>query len=153
MSRREQLLKPSDWRPRRVLVTGYYDGPTEGIIDFGNDIGVFCFKAIAFDFDREMRVLKLVRVASEQLEAILTSLTSALGPPKWPFWVPIWNSEDEDVRRSTAAELDTFCAAGEAVMAVLTDEAIEQCFAVREIDERSESVVKDWLSFFRDSSS
>ena len=130
-------------------MTGYYDGPTEGIIDFGDAVRVFCFKAVAFDFDRQMRVSKLARVPSgEQLEWIVESLSSSLGPPKWPFWVPIWDFSDESERLRVEAELDAFCAAGETVMAVLTDEALEKCFAVRKIDRHSELVVSDWFSLF-----
>lgn len=129
-------------------MTGYYDGPTDGIIDFGDDLGVYCFQAIAFDFNRGKRVLKLDRVRSEQLESILTSLSSALGPPKWPFWVPMWNFSDESARRRVEAELDAFCADGQTVLAVLTDDALETCFAVRRMDPHAESAVSDWPAFF-----
>lgn len=141
-------MTPSDWHPRRVVVTGYYDGPTEGIIDFGDDIGVYCFEAVAFDFGREMRVLKLARVASEQLESVLETLCSALGPPRWPFWVPMWSFSDEKTQRSTEDQLDAFCAKGETVAAALTNDTVEKCFAIRKIDEHSAAVMSDWLSFF-----
>lgn len=148
MTQQVDTLTPSDWHPRRVVVTGYYDGLTEGIIDFGDGSGVYCFKVMAFDFDREMRVSKLIRVPSEQLESILKTFPSTLGPPEWPFWVPIWNVSDESARRATEAELDAFCARGKTVAAVLTDDTLEKCFAIRKIDEDSETLVSDWLSLF-----
>jgi hypothetical protein len=150
MTPQEHTITPSDWHPRRVVVTGYYDGPTEGIIHFGDDIGIYCFKAVAFDFDREMRVLKLSRVTSEQFESVLHMFPSTLGQPEWPFWVPIWNASgaDENARRTTATEIDALCARGEPVAAVLTDDTIEKCLAIRKIDAHSDSVIVDWLSLF-----
>ncbi len=148
MTQQEHTITPSDWHPRRVIVTGYYDGPTDGIIDFGDDVGVYCFEVVAFDNDRERRVSKLARVASEPLESIVTTLTSAIGPPTWPFWLPIWRFSDENTRRTAEAEIDVFCAAGETALAVLTDDTLEKCFAIRKTDEQSASIVSDWLSLF-----
>jgi len=129
-------------------VTGYYDGPTEGLMDFGEHIGVYCFKAVAFDFDRERRVLRLGRVGSEQFEAVVTALCAAIGSPKWPFWVPIWNFADGDTRLRIEADLDALCATSATSIFALTDEALEKCFATRTIDEQSASRVNDWMSIF-----
>lgn len=85
MNQQESTFAPSDWNPQRVIVTAYYDGPTEGFIDLGVGTGIYYFKTVAHDFNRAMRVLKLARVAVEQLESVLASLVSALGPPTWPF--------------------------------------------------------------------
>jgi hypothetical protein len=141
-------MTPVEWQPRRVVVTGYYDGPTEGIIDFGEGVGVYCFKAVAFDYDRGTRVLKLSRVAAGQLESILETLSSALGPPRWPFWVPIWSFNDEEIQRMVEKQLDDYCAKGELAMVALTDDTIGKCFAIRKAHEYSESAVNDWLSLF-----
>jgi hypothetical protein len=144
------MMTSAEWQPRRVLVTGYYDGPTEGVIDFGDAIGVYCFQAMAFDFEREMRVLKLTRVSSERLESLVRTLSSSVGPPQWPFWVPIWNFSDESAKAAAEGELDATCAAGETELAALTDDTIEKCYALRNIDEQSVPVVNDWLSLFRE---
>lgn len=126
------MFAPSDWNPRRVIVTGYYDGPEEGIIDLG-DHGIFCFEAVAFDFDGQTRLFKLSRVAPEGFESIVATISSSLGPPTWPFWLPIWKFSTESARRTAEAEIDAVCASGEAAMTVLTDEAMERCLEVREI--------------------
>jgi hypothetical protein len=148
MTRREEMMTSADWVPRRVLVTGYYDGPTEGIIDFGDEFGVFCFKEAAFDNEREVRVLKLARVAPEPFEAIIGALRSNLGPPKWPFWVPMWKFSDENARLAIESELNAYCATGKLMLAVLTDDALGKCFAVRTIDEQVRATASDWLSLF-----
>jgi len=148
MLRPKHVMTSAEWHPRKTVVTGYYDGPTEGIIDFGDNAGAYCFKTVAFDFDREMRVLKLARVSSDQLESVLTTLSSFLGPPKWPFWVPIWTFNDESARAVAEGELDALCAAGETELVVLTDDTIEKCYAIRKIDEQSASGVSEWLSLF-----
>lgn len=148
MTERNRMMKPSDWSPRRVVVTGYYDGPTEGIIDFGDDVGVFCFEEVAFDNDRQIRVSKLSRVRSAQLESLIDALSSALGPPKWPFWMPTWRFEDENVRRRLEAELDEFCATAEPTLAVLTDDTLKKCLAMRRLDVPLPSLGSDWLALF-----
>ena len=148
MTEPKPMIEPADWRPRRVIVTGYYDGPTEGIIDLGDDVGVFCFEEVAFDNGRQTRVSKLSRVPAEQLESIIAALSSALGPPKWPLWMPMWQFEDENLRLKIEAELDAFCARAEATVAVLTDDTLKKCFAIRSIDERLPPAGSDWLALF-----
>jgi hypothetical protein len=150
MLKSDHAMTSVDWQPYRTLVTGYYDGPTEGVIDFGDDVGIYCFKAVEFDFDREMRVLKLTRVFSErsEFESVLTTLSASLGPPKWPVWVPIWEFSDESAKAVAESALDTLCATGETVLMVLTDDTTDKCYAIHKIDEGSSSDVKHWLSFF-----
>ena len=148
MTRRQKMMTPAEWIPRRVLVTGYYDGPTEGIVDFGDELGVFCFKEVAFDNERQVRVSKLARVAPEPFESIIAALCSNLGPAKWPFWVPIWAFNNEVSRLAIESDLNAYCATGKAMLAVLTDDALEKCFAIRAIDEQVESKESDWLSLF-----
>ena len=150
MTEPKRMMTPDDWNPRRVLVTGYYDGPTEGIIDLGGNVGVFCFEEVAFDNDRQTRVSKLSPVPVEQLESIIAALSSALGSPKWPFWMPLWRFEDENVRREIEAELDALCTTTEATTAVLTDDTLKKCFAVRRLDEHLPSAGSDWLALFDD---
>ena len=141
-------MTTADWIPRRVLVTRYYDGPTQGILDLGDEVGVFCFKEMAFDNDRQVRVSKLARVAPEPFESIISALSSNLGRPRWPFWVPLWNFSNETARLAIEADLEAYCATGEAMFAVLTDDALERCFAIQTIDEQVRSMDRDWLSLF-----
>jgi hypothetical protein len=142
------MMKPSDWNPRRVLVTGYFDGPTAGIIDLGDEFGVFCFEEVAFDNDRQARVFRLSAVPSNLFQIIINALSSVFGPPKWPFWMPIWQFEDENVRCTIESQLDALCARAEVTLAVLTNDSLKKCFGVRRVDQYLPSAASDWLSLF-----
>jgi hypothetical protein len=55
---------------------------------------------------------------------------------------------DDETRRGIEDQLDAVVATSHPVMAVLTDDTIEKCVAVRKIDERTGDLVNDWLSLF-----
>jgi hypothetical protein len=142
------MLKPSDWNPQRVLVTGYFDGATTGIIDLGDSSGIFCLEEVAFDSDRETRVVCLSAVPRHLFEPIVDALSSVFGPPKWPFWVPIWQFDDENVRRNIESQLDALCEGVAVTLVVLTDDSLERCLAVRTVDGYMPSAATDWLQLF-----
>jgi hypothetical protein len=165
MSESEFMLNPSDWNPRRVLVTGYFDGPTAGIIDFGAPLDVFCFDEMAFDSERATRVSRLSAVPSDAFEPIVDALSLVFGPPKWPFWIPIWQFADESgahvvakreehlldlesMRQNIESQIDALCATAKVTLAVLTDESLEKCFGVRRLDQSLPSSASDWLHLF-----
>lgn len=148
MSEPKLMLKPSDWNPHRVLVTGYFDGPTEGIIDLGEPIGVFCFDEMAFDAERETRVSRLSAVPIDLFERIVDALSSVFGPPKWPFWIPLWQFEDENVKRKIESQLDALRARAVVTLAVLTDDSLEKCLGVQGLDQYAPSSASEWFQLF-----
>ncbi|HLW67503.1 MAG TPA: hypothetical protein VKS79_19465 [Gemmataceae bacterium] len=95
----------------RVIALGYYDGPTEGILQFGDAGPVFRFELLeqsesAESDELDVRVYGLYPLAQDSL----MRLVAALAPykqPTWPIWCPTWTFPSDEVRHSMDQEIAT----------------------------------------------
>src|SRR6266487_451287 len=94
------LHEGTDYRSpfTKVLALGYYDGPTNGVLQCGDGGQVYKFDLIEGPFSTEeglwdMRVFALAPLPGSAL-ARLAEGYSSFWAPRWPLWVPIWSFSD-----------------------------------------------------------
>lgn len=67
----------------RLLATGYYDGPTDGIVECGECQTLYAFHKIDWDEGQDLRVFSLAPTYGSFNDIENNSPTKA----KWPSWV------------------------------------------------------------------
>jgi len=107
----------------RVLILGYYDGATNGVLQFGQEGPVYRFDWIdearnADGYDvRTYELRPLPGDALEQLVAILKPYHQA----DWPMWCPLWTFPSEEARLAVEQAFDKILdAAGPASNTLIT---------------------------------
>ena len=94
--------------PSRVIALGYYDGPTEGAIEFA-DGDVYRFSMP--DEDNQLASQSTVRryelspLAPDAIDRIATTL-APFCRPAWPFWFPQWNFPSREVEDAISTAVD-----------------------------------------------
>jgi hypothetical protein len=84
---REGRNYPSPFQ--KVLALGYYDGPTEGLLQCVSG-SVYRFHLLAWDeATQDLRVFGLAALPSAAFTQ-LVALYAPTQPPRWPTWVPSW---------------------------------------------------------------
>jgi hypothetical protein len=94
--------------PPRILILGFYDGPTNGVIQFGDGGPVFEFKWVDEDASAA-RTFSLARLPSGALDR----LTATIAPhiePTWPVWFPVWRFASKEVQLAVEAVVDAVLA-------------------------------------------
>jgi hypothetical protein len=90
----------------RVFVTGYYDGPTNGVLQLGLDGPVYLFEQRDEDVvSPDMRTYDLRRLPRETL-ARITDLLAPYHTPTWPVWCPKWTFPTECAKAEVEEGLD-----------------------------------------------
>lgn len=106
----------------RVLVLGYHDGATDGIILFADAGPTFRFE-LADGADvlpgATTRRYTLRPLPAGSLDRLVVAL-APLGPAAWPVWCPIWRFPSEEVRGQVEAVVDEVLAAAGPPAAELT---------------------------------
>lgn len=99
--------------PPRVIVLGFYDGPTDGVIQFGDHGPVFRFEMPEQDDQlarhagsREYHFCPLPPDALDRVTAVI----SAYVPPTEPVWFPVWRFPTPEIERSVSAAVDAILA-------------------------------------------
>lgn len=96
---REGLCDPSPIH--RVMAFGWYDGPEEGILQFGDHGPDFRFATLfkqKESDDAETWVYGLFPLPEGSLQRVVDGLSKFVHP-RWPCWVPIWKfPTDGDTR-------------------------------------------------------
>jgi hypothetical protein len=96
---------------RRVLILGYYDGATDGVLEA--DTGdVYRFDLLnethnPEGLDHRSFALRLLPAGS------LDRLTEAIGPhipPTWPVWLPVWRFPNDATRQDVEQTVDAVLA-------------------------------------------
>src|SRR5579884_2430380 len=88
----------------KMVVLGFYDGPTSGVAECTHCDSVYVFDTLAWDDAQDMRIYALSSLPREAMDELVNLLSVATSEaPRWPVWVPIWRftspvSEDH-VRR------------------------------------------------------
>ena len=94
----------------RVLVLGYYDGATDGVMEFGEAVYRFD-PADEGDLvpDVVVRRYTLRPVPADALDRLAAAL-ALLGPATWPVWCPRWQFPTADDQRAAEAAVDAILA-------------------------------------------
>lgn len=75
----------------KVIALGWYDGPIEGFAQCAACGRGFHFDLGAWDDTRRARIYEL-HTLPEGAFAAAASVLAALGPARWPMWVPHWDT-------------------------------------------------------------
>jgi hypothetical protein len=92
----------------RVLVLGYYDGATDGVIELGPG------KVYRFDLTEEVhlvvgrdeRTYTLRPLPTDALDRIVAVIAPFHQEPLWPAWAPLWTFPTEADDDRATAEVD-----------------------------------------------
>lgn len=77
---------------QKILAFGYYDGPTEGVLQCG-DGQTYRFDLLAWEPEtQDLRVFCLSPLPSPAWEQLI-ALCAAQESPHWPVWVVGWHEE------------------------------------------------------------
>ena len=105
-------------KPTRTIVLGYYDGPTDGVIQFGEQGPVFHFsmpdEEQQLASEAKTRVFLLQPMPGDSIERI-TALLEPFVASKWPMWCPKWKFPSPQIESEIDSRMDTILSeAGEA---------------------------------------
>jgi hypothetical protein len=140
----------------RILVLGYYDGPTNGVLQCGEAGAVYKFDFV-YDLvdglsspeDRllELRVYSLAPLPAKALTE-LASAYSRFWPPRWPVWVPIWhfgNKDDEEAMNRLTDQV--LRQAGPVNWVVASFDLTGTIRAAKSVTPQDLARITDWLAF------
>lgn len=91
--------------PPRMVILGYYDGPTDGVIQFGEHGPVFQFTMP--DEERQLgsragtREYHLRPLPADALDR-LAAVISPYHAPSWPTWFPLWRFPSPEIEQSVS---------------------------------------------------
>ncbi len=92
----------------RVLILGYYDGATDGVLQLGEGERSYRFAMLqggesAEESDgREFQLRPLPPESWDRLVAIIGEHI----PPSWPNWAPLWRFPSPEIQCDVEAEVD-----------------------------------------------
>ena len=90
----------------RVFVTGYYDGPTNGVLQLGPAGPVYRFDQRDEDIDSpDTRTYELRKLPNDSLTRIV-DLLAPYHSPTWPVWCPSWKFPTECAQGDIEEALD-----------------------------------------------
>jgi hypothetical protein len=111
---------------QRLLVLDYYDGATEGVMEFGPTREAYHFRWVDAEHPTGEALRRRTYVLHPMPADSLDRLAIVLAPhlkPNWPAWFPIWRFPSESIRQRVEAETDAILAeAGPATWLVETDD-------------------------------
>ena len=112
----------------RVLILGYYDGATDGVLQLGDDGPVY-----RFDWSDEVhnpdgcdtRSYTLRPLAIDALDRLIAILAD-YHEPQWPTWLPQWQFPTPEIQTDVTAQVDAILAqADEPEWKILATDAVE----------------------------
>lgn len=69
----------------RLVATGYYDGPTAGVVECDACKTVYSFHKLDWDDQQDVRVFSLSPIVGARLDDLVRA--PGASQPKWPAWV------------------------------------------------------------------
>ena len=111
----------------RVLILGYSDGATDGVLQFGDGGPVY-----RFDLEREAhnpggcdeRTFELRPLPADALDRIAAGL-EPYQPSRWPVWAPLWTFPTAEARQAVERLVDDVLAeAGPVTWAITTTDTV-----------------------------
>jgi hypothetical protein len=94
----------------RILALGYSDGPTEGVLQVGDQGEVYRFAVVdqfpgQGDEGTDLRLFGLFPLPPGALGELVTILAPH-AEPRWPVWVPLWRFPSDSIRREVEERVD-----------------------------------------------
>lgn len=100
----------------RVLILGYYDGATDGVLQLGDGGPVYRFDWADEEHNPvgcDTRSYTLRPLSDDALDR-LTAILADYHEPKWPAWFPRWEFPTPEIQADVTAQVDNILAtAGE----------------------------------------
>lgn len=125
---------------QQVLAFGYYDGPTEGVLQCGNGQS-YRFDLLAWEPEtQDLRIFCLSSLPSSGWEQ-LTALCAAHESPRWPVWVVGWH---EGLHQPIQ---DILRQAGPVQWVVATEDLQGEILRAKAIRPEELAQVTDWGAF------
>src|SRR5262245_42589442 len=100
---------------RRVLILGYYDGATDGVIELGPVPEVFEFRQSDEVFNPDgvdRRTFDLRPLPADSMARLVAAISPYI-EPAWPTWAPVWRFPDESARQAVEAQVGAILSAAE----------------------------------------
>jgi hypothetical protein len=96
----------------RVLITGYYDGATDGLLQFGDAGPVFAFELTGDEGESPQpeRSYSLRPMPADALDRFADAVAPHLRPG-WPVWFPQWSFPSDGDERVARERTDAVLAA------------------------------------------
>lgn len=117
----------------KIIVLGYYDGATSGLVRCGNCQKAYRFELVAWDRNQENRIYFLADIEPHVFDSIVKTLQS-IEKPTWPYWMPRWqfksSSEEKDTRDVLERDLQKASAPS---LVIATDHIDKQILMCREV--------------------
>jgi hypothetical protein len=131
------LAKPVHSPFTRLLAAGYYDGPTEGIVECGTCRRIFAFRMLAWDGEQNVRVFGLAPL-EEEYETLCKRLLKA--PPAAGITVipPLPNMERSELDRLLASPV---------THVVASEDLLAELLSSRTVSREDLSRDHDWLQW------
>lgn len=125
---------------QKVLAVDYYDGPTYGVLQCGDD-STYRFDLLAWEQEtQDVRVFGLYPLPRPRWEQLI-DLCSAYESPHWPVWVFGWH---EGIHQPIE---DIFGQAGPVEWVVATEDLLGEILRVKSILPEELSQIPDWGTF------
>ena len=87
----------------RVLILGYYDGATDGVLQLGDGKRVYRFDLI--EDGAEAREFEFRPLAPESWDRLVAVIGEHIAP-KWPRWAPVWRFPNPDIQAEVESKVD-----------------------------------------------
>jgi hypothetical protein len=93
----------------RVIVFGWYDGPTAGVLQLGEDGPVYRFALLdegqLAEDENDLRAYGLYSLPADAWSRLVTAVSPYMAP-RWPVWVPLWRFPSDEIRQTVERETD-----------------------------------------------
>lgn len=135
---------------QKVLALEYYDGPTYGVLQCGDD-STYRFDLLAWDQEtQDVRVFGLSPLPRPGWEKLI-ALCSAYESPHWPVWVVGWHEElhqpIDDIFQQ-AGPIDSIRRqAGPVEWVIATEDLLGEILRVKSIRPEELNQLTDWATF------
>jgi len=131
----------------KLLVLGFYDGPTSGILQCGTCSAVYKFDMLDWDDIHEVRVFRLASLPVDSLDQCVKALAQPK-PPRWPVWVPSrWDLSSDEARELADRDVQRILATEKpAELVVAWAGYAEKILGARKMPAADLANVPDWFS-------
>ncbi len=125
----------------KVLALGYYDGPTEGLLQDGQGSSVYQFRMLAWeDETQDLRIFGLAPLPATAF-AELAEAYARHQSPRWPVWVPFRQAGIEGLEQHVLG------LAGPVEWVIATYDLLGEILAAKPAAPAEVGRITDWPSF------
>jgi hypothetical protein len=130
----------------RLVALGYYDGPTQGILECGAAGDTYKFDLIDGD---DLRLYSLAPLPKGSFDEVVRLLTP-YQQPRWPAWCPLWSFPSDSVRQEVEKETDRILSgAGPGEWVVAAEDVLGEIVSARKMPVGQSGQSLDWFSLMK----